>query len=249
MKFWTGNRALIPVIVSSESANLYDKKYEISMTTSDNSTLPRHPLKQKERLVLLDFLWQRFAFAKTMSQLTASFLKKILNVQVGLFLVATENGPSVRRSVAQSIGPLLITWRTQLLQTATIYKMWSIQKCLHPPLQPRDVMQSCHIGYWFNAWSNRCGVTVAIFKFPSRIWDIDPCSCRGWNEGHLGLKKINHYWGKTCFCTIWVRFCPDHGIDLESYEGIYKLCGDGEKQQKNNKTSRPAFLLFWSRRG
>ena len=107
----------------------YHRDLDVSSISAYLDTLPRHPLKQKERLVLLDFSWQRFAFAKTMSQLTASFLKKILNVQVGLFLVATENGPSVRRSVAQTVGPSLVTRRTRLLHTATIYKMWITQKC------------------------------------------------------------------------------------------------------------------------
>ena len=58
MKFWTGNRALIPVIVSLESAILFEEKCVISMATSDHNA---------------GILWQKIAFAVIMSLLTAFF--------------------------------------------------------------------------------------------------------------------------------------------------------------------------------
>ena len=51
-------------------------------------------------------------------------VKVVLNVKVGLFLVATKNGQTIRRSVARSIGPLLITRSTRL----TVVGLVSVNK-------------------------------------------------------------------------------------------------------------------------
>ena len=60
-------------------------------------------------------------------------------------------------------------------------------KVLAPPLQPTSVAQLCHIWYHFKHWSILSGVTVAIFEFPSRARDIDPC--RGRSLGRWGSKN------------------------------------------------------------
>ena len=107
-------------------------------------------------------------------------------------------------------------------------------KVLAPPLQPWDVMQSCHIGYWFKAWSNRCGITIAILQFPSRTRDID--LFRGWNEGHLGATKINHFF-----------------LNISAYRKKFRICYGWRHihliKLQNDTPYDWIALLVWSLRG
>ena len=58
-----------------------------------------------------------------------------------------------------------------------VYRQRRIIRCeapkvLAPPLETKPFMQSNHMEYHFEAWSNRYGTTVTISKFPSMGQDI-----------------------------------------------------------------------------